>query len=703
MLYDEFRNLDPAIAALSDEISILSSRGALAYYNPDFRTVPPPRSSPSSDSSVLQAHLQTEANHDSRAGDCSLLQAHGHNIQTRFPSSIVLRASDGRLLKWIVSPNGTGLSIFTNLHSLEELSLFTTYGWHANIPCRIIPNPSIPKTSSRPVGNSLRVRERKCLFTNPDHEMHFRRVEIRRHSAAGGRITAPDLEPRRWIFFLLKTYFSLNLPPYLHESTFWKQYALMGDPMQSALVMAICATVTTDNWQALNTLGDRYLSSAEAKRLCEYYASCAQEFADEIFDDEPLNALKTFALLIQHHKITQPVKSSVTLTCHALRIGYSMQSKYTDVLAMNNISADIAIAKVEAQEWLRIMWSIYEFLFWEVKSSKSAVILQEDSWARLQKLRYFSTSHGDVQKYGEMRNSNQIISRTELATRIQELPYVDILPDEGDEKRGVLENYRHVTALWKKDFKPNNPFSDMLRNVIFDVPEYVSIDFYLKVEQSLLDWYLQIPSEIRYTDSPLRPISMEELIRNAATYSQLEALGNLWSRWITIHLRFLPESMNDFGSPIYAQERFVHNALATCIVLSRNMSTSLFYIFHHLKRDIHLSYLRLACQVNWVVANTEGLDAEYVLSAKRDLLTSLFTLLKCFCRFNINPSISASDSLRLDTVKSEVILHFTKNQQLAEYLRGRCGFGLRGQELELLLAVLRSDCVQNFEETLDLG
>lgn len=276
--------------------------------------------------------------------------------------------------------------------------------------------------------------------------------------------------------------------------------------------------------------------------------------------------------------------------------------------------------------------------------------------------------------------------------RFQALPMVDALPDETLKTRSAIKNFNHLIVLAKKWYKPDNLFSDELLMHIFDVPTFSSIDFCLKLETDLLQWASRIPDEIKYSDAPLQPISIQELIQNAVTTGELEALSQFWIRWILIHFRFLPQRVDGLLSPISAQEQFEYKGMDTSVVAAKNILTGLEYIFDHLQGNISLSNLRIVCDVNWVVSNMDGLDQTRVRSAKQNILTGLLLFWRYFQRLNqksspFNLPLSTSDDL-------ESLRNFAVSSQLSDMILLGCGYGVKGQEQKMFLTMLQDSSVQ---------
>ncbi|OZJ02225.1 hypothetical protein BZG36_04978 [Bifiguratus adelaidae] len=136
------------------------------------------------------------------------------------------------------------------------------------------------------------------------------------------------------------------------------------------------------------------------------------------------------------------------------------------------------------------------------------------------------------------------MSGDDFMARFQKLPYVEALPDETLETRCSIKSFNHVTVLVKKWYKRDDAFTDELLLHVFDVPTFGSIDFCLQLEADLLDWALPLPGESEYSDAPLQLMSIQELIQNAVTTGELEALSQFWIRGIPIHFRFLPQRID---------------------------------------------------------------------------------------------------------------------------------------------------------------
>ncbi|OZJ03244.1 hypothetical protein BZG36_03452 [Bifiguratus adelaidae] len=665
LIHDEFEKLHTAMSSLEDDIASLSSASPPAHLSPppshlSYRPSPTTHLSSSQPSPDMENDQQEE-----KRQQLVLAKKLKSGFNNEPPRSMVIQTPDGRLLQWNISPTREGLSILTNLQSLEELSRFTCYGWQAYMDPQVLQShfsylPPPPKAPSRPTRKVLRLNEGKNIFTEQDFQEYMRTLDKLKHRTIIDHTHVEKLEPRRWIPSLLKLYFSVTTAPHIHEPTFWKRYRRMADPMQSGLVTALCALSVLYRWYSPSTFGDRKFSPKEARQLYEYYASCARGSAAEAFDEVSLDTLKVHSLLVRECRAMQRLNDAVMHTKHALRISYALQSQYMDVIE-SNCGGSTSSVEIEAQEWLRTIWSLYAFCIQQ-------------------------TAH----------NMDQIFSRNELAARIQELPCIDHLPEESERTRGHIKIYINIIRLLKRWLIPDDPFTQELLAYIIDVPEYASIDLCLKIERDLLDWYHDIPSDIKFLHSPFEFFTVDDLLQKAVTIGEAEPLLEFWVLWMSIHFRFLPSRIEGLESPISAQDRFLHNALETCIIASKNAFTCTMYILEQLKDDASIYSLRLVCDLNWVVANIEGMDSERVRSAKRNLLTTVYIIYKYFRRLNVNSSPFNLEVPQFDAENAEVFLKlFASNPQLVNYIQQDRGFSWAEREQKRFFALLQDQNIQN--------
>ncbi|OZJ01967.1 hypothetical protein BZG36_05600 [Bifiguratus adelaidae] len=613
------------------------------------------------------------------------------------PRSMAMRLPDGRLLEWIVSLNGQGLSIWTNVHSLAEWSQFISRGWpvYTKEVISSLSTPSLLKAPSKSTGTVLRTRQGRNIFANQDYEVFLRLEVTRSRDISIDTPIMKTLEPHRWVPHLVTKYFTINPPFYLHERTFWKHYRGLDNLMDSGVIMAMCALVIVEEWYVLNSFSTRKFSPDEARELSEFYVSRALELAADSFDNASLYTLKIHAILVHYYKLTRRIKSSTKHASHALRIGYTIQPSLEEPPANDGNAAAAATENIERQEWIRIMWSLYRslLLFWYMKRLKTSSISCEELWARIEvKAETGKTPQTTTRTRSVVKNFHSIVAGDDLMARFQALPMVDALPDETLKTRSAIKNFNHITVLAKKWYKPDDPFTDELLMHILDVPTFSSIDFCLKLETDLLEWASRIPDEIKYSDAPLQPMSMQELIQNVVTTGELEALSQFWIRWILIHFRFLPQRVDGLLSPISAQEQFEYKGMYLSLVAAKNLLTGLEYVFDYLQGNISLSNLRIVCDVSWVVAHIDGLDNMRVRSAKQNILTGLLLFWRYFQRLNQKSSpwnlpLSNGDDL-------ESLQNFAASSQLSDIILLGCGYGVKGEEQRMFLTALQDSNVQ---------
>ncbi|OZJ06052.1 hypothetical protein BZG36_01166 [Bifiguratus adelaidae] len=665
-MYQKVDRLIQGMSALDEDLSVLSSGTPFSPTSDLSATVSRLSSEPSSLWS--EPHSQADSEAESNLGDVNAptcTATRQNHTYRQPPTAIVIRAPDGRLLQWTITSADRGLSISTNLQSLQELSEFTSVGWQIYTTSDFSQPDTRTDPTVSPVSsdNVLHVTGGRNIFTGQDCDPYIRNLVSLTDPSSIEHASAQDLEPHRWIPHLLKAYFQLNLPPYIHEASFWQDYHQWKNPMRSAVVMAICAAVVVEQWYLPNTFGDRKFSRTEAKRLCEYYVACAQDLGAEAFDCVSLYALKTFTILLSYYRAMQPVKLSILHAQQALRIGYSVQPDYIGVDKAGKTAAALATIEIAEQEWSRAMSTIYTYLIGLCLCHPTRI--------------------------------KNVISWNELWAHIQETPDIRALPDESDQKRDALMVYNQMGILAKRWFKPDHTMTEHLLMHVLDFSLTASIDFLRTIEQDMLKWYLEMPDDIRLSNSPLQLMTLDDLINKRATYWGLEGFSHFLSLWILVHLRFIPTQISVSDEHLSPQEKIAHDVLDTTMIAATNLLISQIYIFDHLKSDVVVLYLRIVCDVSVAIANIDGLGEHQTKSAKQHVLTAISIVCNHFRRLQINSSPVSLDMPHVDPTKMDNFIEdFVMIPKVAEYIDKDGGYGLKAQEQKMFLGLLREPAIQ---------
>lgn len=492
---------------------------------------------------------------------------------------------------WKITIRPDGIRIHTdirNFQDLVDLTLVNTEHMRPDDP----ENPLSPTYLLRHRGRRPTMHVTVMNFALGDSSVTiFKRAMARRATEPVSQvwILQPAIE-MEMVQHLYDAYFACQnlLYPLFHRPTFTRLYYDARDPTSSAVICAMCATLTLSQCEHTTPLFRRHgLSTEEQRRVAHHFAAKARDLLGEVFDEPSFGTMMVMGLLLQFVLVSLDVSKVFLYTATSLSVAETLKQSYTchpDTTGGEDARATREMFK-RGYHFLCVTAAKFRFL----------------------------------QEY----DTPYVIAPPRIDLRVLGPP--EPLPGEDGPLARCVQWYRHLLELG--DYQLADDYVDM-HYLYSKLSDRLPLEACVQVETSLFKWWADLPPSFRLTPNIFEYVSPEEMAR--ADFYTLNLTLCFYACWLTVHAHFLPQVQQTGlsaakSSPLSAMgaesAKLALRSLTVC-VRSANIVTAVAEHAHErwpCKFDAHM--LLHACDVHHRLSMMD--DVRLAAMGRRNLMKSL--------------------------------------------------------------------------------